>query len=534
MTTNKRSSSSTFSTEDEIESKKQKTIDSSPSSSSNNETTTPTFIDSNLSEKKRCPYGEKCYRQKNPLHLEEFDHSPVKSPTTSSEPKKILSPKEKFQRSEPFRFFLTTVHGISANANENNSLSLKEILSVDHGQLVRSVQFNYMFDVEFLLENYPEEFRLKPLLIVHGDSRDDVQSLKTQCSPYPQIELCSARLDIPFGTHHTKMMFLLYETGLRIVIHTANLIKQDWKQKTQGIWISPICPKLTDEKDSLTNFKQDLLEYIGRYRARQLQFWSKIIEEHDLSEINVHLISSTPGRHTGPDLNKFGHLKLRQTLKTHLKFDNEQQFAQGPIVGQFSSIGSLGPNANSWLTKEFLTSLKQLHSSSLENPEVKLIYPTVENVRTSLEGYMAGGSLPYNIGNAMRQGWLINYLHRWKADNRQRSRASPHIKTYLRATNDQYKQLLWFLVTSANLSKAAWGVLEKNSTQLMIRSYEIGVLFLPQQFSQTTFSVFESPAFPMPYDLPPVKYQSTDKPWICDVSYKDRPDSHGNMWDPHS
>jgi tyrosyl-DNA phosphodiesterase-1 len=36
-----------------------------------------------------------------------------------------------------------------------------------------------------------------------------------------------------------------------------------------------------------------------------------------------------------------------------------------------------------------------LNSSSLESPELKLIYPTVENVRTSLEGYMAGGSLPY-------------------------------------------------------------------------------------------------------------------------------------------
>jgi len=72
------------------------------------------------------------------------------------------------------------------------------------------------------------------LLIIHGDSPHDNRSLKAQCSPYPQIELCPARLDIPFGTHHTKMMFLLYETGLRIVIHTANLIEQDWKQKTQG------------------------------------------------------------------------------------------------------------------------------------------------------------------------------------------------------------------------------------------------------------------------------------------------------------
>lgn len=51
---------------------------------------------------------------------------------------------------------------------------------------------------------------------------------------------------------------------------------------------------------------------------------------------------------------------------------------------------------------------------------------------------------------------LIDYLcsSRWKADHRQRSRASPHIKTYLRVSNDQYKQILWFLVTSANLSKA--------------------------------------------------------------------------------
>ncbi len=102
-----------------------------------------------------------------------------------------------------------------------------------------------------------------------------------------------------------------------------------------------------------------------------------------------------------------------KVLKNCLGLENDEQYHSAPIIGQviidyflsikfninicfkFSSIGSLGPNANSWLTKEFLTSLKQLTSSSLESPELKLIYPTVENVRTSLEGYMAGGSLPY-------------------------------------------------------------------------------------------------------------------------------------------
>jgi tyrosyl-DNA phosphodiesterase-1 len=30
------------------------------------------------------------------------------------------------------------------------------------------------------------------------------------------------------------MMFLLYKNGMRVVIHTANLIPGDWEQKTEG------------------------------------------------------------------------------------------------------------------------------------------------------------------------------------------------------------------------------------------------------------------------------------------------------------
>jgi hypothetical protein len=52
-----------------------------------------------------------------------------------------------------------------------------------------------------------------------------------------------------------------------------------------SIWISPICPKTTGDTESKTNFKKDLLEYIERYRARQLQFWHKTIDEHDFSSV---------------------------------------------------------------------------------------------------------------------------------------------------------------------------------------------------------------------------------------------------------
>ena len=37
------------------------------------------------------------------------------------------------------------------------------------------------------------------------------------------------------------------------------------------------------------------------------------------------------------------------------------------------------------------------------------------------------------------------------------------------------QQLAYLILTSHNLSKAAWGVLEKGGQQLHIRSYELGV-----------------------------------------------------------
>jgi tyrosyl-DNA phosphodiesterase-1 len=33
---------------------------------------------------------------------------------------------------------------------------------------------------------------------------------------------------------HSKMMLLRLREGLRVVVHTANLIQKDWDQKTQG------------------------------------------------------------------------------------------------------------------------------------------------------------------------------------------------------------------------------------------------------------------------------------------------------------
>ena len=52
-------------------------------------------------------------------------------------------------------------------------------------------------------------------------------------------------------------MLLLYEEGLRVVIHTANLISADWHQKTQGYdellhsccqWVAHVDQQVTNGK----------------------------------------------------------------------------------------------------------------------------------------------------------------------------------------------------------------------------------------------------------------------------------------------
>jgi len=64
----------------------------------------------------------------------------------------------------------------------------------------------------------------------------------------------------------------------------------------------------------------------------------------------------------------------------------------------------------------------------------------------------------------------------------------------------QFKpRLLWFILSSSNLSQAAWGLIEGSgpSQKLYVKSYEMGVLFVPQHISQIGRSFSCTPAHPL-------------------------------------
>ncbi|KAK9151884.1 hypothetical protein Syun_010193 [Stephania yunnanensis] len=468
---------------------------------------------------------------------------------------------------QPFTFRLMRVKGLPAWAN-SSSVTISDVIQ---GDILFAVLSNYMVDVDWLISACPLLGRIPHVLLIHGESDNTLSHL--QKSKFANWILHKPPLPISYGTHHSKAMFLVYARGLRVIIHTANLINVDWNNKSQGLWMQDFPWK--DQKDLSRGcgFENDLIDYLSALKWPEFSINLPTIgdfkinpfffKKFDYSSAAVRIIASVPGYHKGPNLKKWGHMKLRTVLQECV-FDKE--FQNAPLVYQFSSLGSLDEK---WM-EELAASMS---SGFLEDKtplglgKALIIWPTVEDVRCSLEGYAAGNAIPSPQKN-VEKIFLKKYWARWKATHTGRCHAMPHIKTFGRYNG---QDLAWFLLTSSNLSKAAWGALQKNNSQLMIRSYELGVLFLPSSIrDKPVFSCTESGSWsenkcgsssngqdhrtklvtlcwrgnnnqdlpsevislPVPYELPPQPYSSEDVPWSWDKQYS-KADVYGQRWPRH-
>ncbi|XP_055846998.1 probable tyrosyl-DNA phosphodiesterase [Episyrphus balteatus] len=430
----------------------------------------------------------------------------------------------KLEKAAPYNMFLTAITNSKPTHSEPLTITLQEILDESLGEIEMSLQINFMVDIGWLLGHYYFAGILeKPLIVLYGD---ETPELKTISQHKPQVTAIKVNMPTPFATSHTKMMLFGYKDGsMRVVISTANMYEDDWHNRTQGLWISPKLPALPEGCDtsigeSKTNFRSDLMFYLVEYKLPKLQPWMARIRKTDFSEINVYLIASVPGGHReGNRGHPWGHARLGQVLSNTCAPIDENC----PIVCQSSSIGSLGPNVSAWIQNDFLNSLrKDLKPLGLRRiPQFKMIYPSYGNVKNSHDDLLGGGCLPYGKNVDDKQPWLREHLHQWKSKARHRSQAMPHIKSYTRWSDEG---VYWFVLTSANLSKAAWGAFNKNTNMgqcLRIANFEAGVLFVPKvMIGENTFPMNTSrngvPPFPMPYDVPLTKYGPDDKPFLMD------------------
>ena len=442
-------------------------------------------------------------------------------------------------------------------------------LCVCQGDIERAVLLNYCWDLPWLLSACPALLSVPRVECVAGVKRRAKASLQAQVErlQLPNIRCFLAALPLPFSCHHTKLMLLLYPTGLRLVLLTANFLACDLLYKNQAIFVqdfplkcaqpaaacapssassassAPTAPAPSAGRCELgDDFERSLCEYFSAYVSCGLDLRAEL-RRFDYSAAYAVLIPSAPGLYKGRDMERWGHTKVRAVLEREempLEMQRQPVVAQvrlssaqlrlsvAPSLSlslfsacaplprlQFSSIGSVRPNvsqqqpgtalrhlhrraaaaaddrrllpsaaslsAAQWLT-ELCRSLGSHRGLSLSTspPAVRLVWPTVRDVQHSLEGWIAGGSICCDARN--HKEFMLPLYRRWDGSGTGRHRAAPHIKTYSRS---RQQEAAFVLLTSANLSAAAWGELQKGGSQLAVRHYELGLLFTQQSLQRS-------------------------------------------------
>ncbi|ORC87267.1 tyrosyl-DNA Phosphodiesterase (Tdp1) [Trypanosoma theileri] len=425
-------------------------------------------------------------------------------------------------------FWVNKIDALSIDSP--SALTLRDLLctNVDDQNEVWSYVLlaNFLFDMEWLFSVAPSLLQTKKkLFLVSGEKGLAQQFSSSSFSgaiDKGRIRFIEPKLPLPFGVHHTKLAICVNENGIRVAIFTANFIESDWSQKTQGIYVQDFpkrsnIDKVTEEsyiplniQDNRGNrFKNELRRYLNSYNvfsslSDENGIPNTLFDEFDFSNASVELISSVPGYHRGSDAYLFGMGRIESLLES-LYMGTSDKSETPLLTWQFSSQGRLTDAFLVKMESAMVSEIKNKDISEQFRPMVQVVYPTESEVRDSLEGWIGGLSLPLRL--ACCHPYINKRLYRWgfsakdMNDNKiTRKQSVPHIKSYMRLT-EKKDALKWVILTSANLSRAAWGEWQKKGTQLAIRSYELGVFYDSESFIQISdelFSVTPSRPIPLP------------------------------------
>jgi tyrosyl-DNA phosphodiesterase-1 len=450
---------------------------------------------------------------------------------------------------------------------------------------------NYMIDFDYLLDEIPELLSIPRVVVFYGIAETSEQPWKSACADAvdfvrltpsdPAGPSNPTGQRIPYGVHHSKLFLVGYsDSTVRVIIHTANLRYTDIHCKAQSAYIQDFSikqpqPESDDDDDdasafgdaTTSDFEETLVAYLDTYRYHKPYAWiptsgphntrterlTELIQRYDFSTASVVLLPSTPGYHQLHDTQAVGHRKLRQAVIKYTATEGAEKIR--PIICQFSSIGSLTDKYLHELQSSMDTGLARETKRSVSDAAIRLqfVYPTVDEIRLSMEGYRGGASVPGSTKNVSKP-FLQSLYRKWSSPSSTtatpptttssfalpnplwKSRNVPHIKTYYQL-NHEGCSMDWFVVTSHNMSKAAWGEVQNSrhgSRCLFIRHWELGVFLSPQTVYGNRLVPWSlrgpfrpgDVTVPQPYSLYPRPYQASDRPWAADVRYNE-PDNFG-------
>ncbi|KAI0465050.1 hypothetical protein LJB42_000268 [Komagataella kurtzmanii] len=454
----------------------------------------------------------------------------------------------------PIRLFNSPAHKPQDNID---CISLKDLVSSP--QLSKTYQFNFCINVDFFLKYITSDPLSTEICFINS------AEYLVEMTQQNRIRFKLRHVDIlleRFATHHTKMMVNFFRDGTaQIVVMSANMTEMDFVGNTQGLWMSPMLSKGNGRESS---FKNDFLAYLKAYNKHDLDLLAEELKLYDFGNVKAEFLSSVPGTFTIPEEDdrlkrsvQYGYGKLFQLLKLNNLFPKATESTD--ILAQVATIASpfdfRSSNIFTHLLAPLINGIKFPIAGGLEplqkaiNDDVHpfkpfLVFPTKNEVFGSvLKEYTSG--IFYNIDDSSHKvPFLTNqhniirkFMYRWTNSDPNlnqkagRSNLAPHVKTYC-ASNDGFQTFMWYLLTSANLSKQAWGYPLKGSNGLKykISSYEAGIFIHPKLYGEDyqLKPILSRDSFPnrdednvipirVPYAFPLEKYHDSDEPWQANI-----------------
>uniref|UniRef100_A0A0N5BE10 Tyrosyl-DNA phosphodiesterase n=1 Tax=Strongyloides papillosus TaxID=174720 RepID=A0A0N5BE10_STREA len=398
--------------------------------------------------------------------------------------------------------------------NQIKSVCLKEFITTLQPKL--SYHFTFYASESFLDEIYANyKIGLENTTLIIGVGRDIIKAVKEQEHENKSIKRKYVPME-PYASHHCKLsIFFDHENRPHVAIMTGNLEEDEWSSITQALYYAKGEEKAHDYESSKDMFLIDLLQYLESGYKNQIFFEETIqplmnnLKCWSFLHIKDRLIFSIYDTKIPKFMKDYSINKIKLLLEENKEKLREISY----FVVQCSSIGFMGISERKWLIDRFLKNITNGQLNSLN--DLKIIYPSLDDVRNSINGYRNGNLFPYTKRNKEKQGKYINpCLHRWSSENLKRTLYLPHLKTY--TAFDSNNEPIYQIVGSQNLSKAAWGEIDDYGTFVM-KNYEIGVFTLDRK------------SMVIPYDIPLVKYQSDQQIWTGNESHME-PDCHGRIY----
>ena len=420
----------------------------------------------------------------------------------------------------------------------NNDVTFEEVIEKD--KLRTAVFSSFQWDLDWFFSKL--NMIQTNMVLVMGAMDDEDRAFSRRVVAEQgllNVRLCFPKLSSD-GIMHSKLMLLFYETHMRIVVPTANLVAYDWGET--GLMENTVfmidLPRRSDVKQATTkdlgDFGNSLHDFLAKMEMQENVM--KGILNFDFSETShLGFVYSAAGKYPMDANNgsalKIGYLGMQRAVETlnlqtsRLQLDYVTS-SLGLLDTRLLQTMQIAASGSSITVSDF----KKLRGQD----DIKVYFPSTKTVKESMGG-------PENGGTICLRRTFYKQQHRFRRDvlldhHPVRSGILSHSKImFARGTSandaskdDSAKWISWAYIGSANLTTSAWGSLSGRSSTgqiLQCRNWECGVIVPGKAVCKER----EDPDVPdlqslfagivdIPFDEKDLSYDGKE-PWISDAEF---------------